>query len=918
VGLCKGGIKEGDFVHRNLDIDVYLLYSKWCHKIAEVLHPKIMEKPLMSDNIPKPYPHYEIRVKDASIYNAEYIEDLPVYRPVFVIAGEKGEKGVPIWCPSFDYAKTHYGNILNPNGKTNARNLPLSNYFAVDALRTGRGAFLIRAVADDATKSFVRLNMKVERTLIPEYEYNYDGERVSGYDALGNFYYEFVYGETEAQKLSSAELDAIIAMINETLSGSDQIVKEGEGANAAYPASVFPKFTSRVVIPKNATGDLAQLANSNYDTIITVLDNTGTYKKVKMIDGLSVSFFTQTKDDVDALNESTVGRIRVEKDGDNNETWTIPIIQLAASYEGAAGNDISFSLFYDQSDSNNSKANIDYYASLNYCIQFLKRDETTDIVEPINDIYSKGVNSFAANPNSIDQSIAVRLGAASAALNRGFENTITRAYDSDNVDLPVDIIYFDENLKAAGNLILFYELSKKTDGTWSMLQAGQEGYDEALNRIMVNVDEVLKSEARTKIEAFLNDTSRSSGNATNEDEQLLKSFKSGYKINALAGVNPARVRYRATEIDDGYADDDEDNIIPLNVDYHIYMTGGNDGTQVKVGESTKTVHNLDQLIQYRFNQLLRKKMPADGSIIDKFRYPITHIPDVGWSMSTKLNMIDFLNIRDDVAISLSTQELIRDIDDARCDFDGDGVDLSITQNMQSDDEANGEVLRYYALLQKECLLYGTECCRAAIYTQSGKPRDTAMNRIVPFTYWDAHVHSRFCKFSFLSKEEPCGKPYSENDLFDINTVTWFNFDPDGQNRVWEHGMNYCQFMSRTGIGYPALRSVYQAETSVLVDQWFVDAVVYTKHEIRQTWARFTGRHDKSAVLQSAIRSDLTARLVRMLNGHYSAAVAVYQTEEERKLGYVQHIKVRLEAPAMHRVEVVDIECHREGYEAEEA
>ena len=866
----------------------------------------------MSFNIPKAYPHYEIRVKDMSIYNAEYIEDLPVYRPLFVIASEKGEKGVPVWVESFADAQTKFGNILNPNGKINSRNMPLSNYYAIDAVRTGRGAFFMRAVADDATKAFVRLNMKLTRTMVPEYQYTYDGDRVSGYDDLGNFYYEYVYDEQESTALSGDQLDAVIGLVNNKLGGSDQIVKGDNG----YPEDVFPKFTSRIVIPAGSTGALGELADEKYDTIITVLDKQGNYKKVHMIDGLKASYFTQNRAQVTALNENVLGKIRVNTVNDQEE-WTLPLIQLEASYEGDAGNDISFSLFYDQSDMNNTKANIDYYASLNYCIQFLKRDETTDIVEPINDIYNKPVNSFAANPDSIDQSIAVRLGAAAAALNRGFENTVTRAYDADNVDLPVNVTYFDENLKIAGNLILFYELCRKKNDTWAMLEPGEDEYDATLNRIMVNIDEVLKPAEVTKIEAFLNASLRNTGAVSADDEALLKGYKVGYKINALSGVNPNRVRYRSMELDTAYADSEDDAIVPLNADYHLYMTDGYDGSHVKVGEQLVEFGNLDQLIQYRFNQVLRKRLPADGSIVDKFRYPITHLPDVGWSMSTKLNMIDFLNVRDDVAISLSTQELIRVIGDERCNFDEYGVDLGIYQNDQATDEANGEVLRYYALLQKECVLYGTECCRASIYTQSGKLLDTTLNRIVPFTFWDAHSHSRFCKFSYLSKEEPCGKPYSENNLFNLKTVNWTNFDPDGQNRVWENGMNYCQYMSRTGIGYPALRSVYQAETSVLVDQWFVDAVVYTKHEIRQTWARFTGRHDPSAILQAAIRSDLTARLVRMLNGHYQAAVSVYQTEEERKLGYVQHIKVRLEAPAMHRVEIVDIECHREGYEPEE-
>ena len=43
---------------------------------------------------------------------------------------------------------------------------------------------------------------------------------------------------------------------------------------------------------------------------------------------------------------------------------------------------------------------------------------------------------------------------------------------------------------------------------------------------------------------------------------------------------------------------------------------------------------------------------------------------------------------------------------------------------------------------------------------------------------------------------------------------------------------------------------------------------------------------------------------------------MYKTEEEQKLGYIEHVKLRLVFPATMRVINFDIEVNREGYTPE--
>ena len=52
-----------------------------------------------------PYPHWEIEVRDNSIYNPTVVEELPVHRPIWLLKTQYGEVGRPIWCSGIAASK---------------------------------------------------------------------------------------------------------------------------------------------------------------------------------------------------------------------------------------------------------------------------------------------------------------------------------------------------------------------------------------------------------------------------------------------------------------------------------------------------------------------------------------------------------------------------------------------------------------------------------------------------------------------------------------------------------------------------------------------------------------------------------------------------------------------------------------------
>ncbi len=319
---------------------------------------------------------------------------------------------------------------------------------------------------------------------------------------------------------------------------------------------------------------------------------------------------------------------------------------------------------------------------------------------------------------------------------------------------------------------------------------------------------------------------------------------------------------------------------------HYLASGTINGTDDAMDDADLETHIAD---------FLSGSMNPD--INDKPRYPFTHMIDVGYSIDIKNAMCDFLALRDDVEIVMSTQ-------------DASTVNGTPVLNTAALDESVGTAVRSRAMLVPESVIKGTGAFRAIIFQQAGYT-NSLYTGIIPATLWYASKLAQNHNVDYM-KGSPEGLPDSAIELF--KEWNWTPAIESAKETAWDTGLNYFQYYSRTGLHYAALRTVYEADTSVLNIADFVNAVIYTKHEIRQSWAKFAGVTRKASVLQTQVTDDLDARLSRVYNGRYEFSTRMYQTEEEALLGYAHHIEVNITSPANNRVWTVDIVCNRENFE----
>ena len=863
----------------------------------------------------KPYPHIQMNVKDNSIYTVDIVETLPVHRPLYVMRTQKGPVGRPVWCNTYSEAAAIFGaETFNPANKA---------YFSKAAafLRetfTNNGAFISRYVPlnyenedgsprdektllDDATANIL-LYAVVTKSEVTQYKHNpYTGEREQYFD-----------------EASQEWKDQVL------LDENNEVVKH-EGVLVVYKADRITK-------------------NDHIDP----------------------------EDPDSAINMA----IKPVEGG-----LKIPIAAFKANDPGAYGNDLAFSMFYssksnDPGDVASYKTlfyNIGFaerepgMSTWEPIVDIYNRENCAFAANP--DTVNPDTGASMGIDNVLDNSFSdtlhqlpVNFEIEEANLNKigliiaAYEDDVIAPYTRDD-GTPYDDPYTP------------YEDESKP------VYAGINAYGTAMVGALSNKD---KKAIKNWFEANI-DSENPYTLFTNEDranlESVLEQPNFGYMVNVMSGRNLAGQLYDNTVINMvakvtvwyetvetpykepqydpetglliiDYEDIEDDgptaiahyeygepelpaDAVNLSMTYRIPLEGGSDGQFIpddvhhadfdKDGNIIPSTVNVIQLSStgvakdnatwasddYGMYRFLKLRAPGVRDyIVESLHYPITHLFDVGYSFKTKKAMLDFLDVRDDVMVVLSTQVLMTD-----------GSGRSIKINDQAADEANGEALRAYALLMRESVLYGTDCMRATIYNHCGQLVNGLTTEYIPFTYWDAVQYAQYGNLPYMSQDEPRGLPNSYNLLF--KNWNWWNYRADSQSRVWDNGSNYVQYADMTRIFFPALRTVYRASTSVLIDEWFVAAVIYAKYVCRRAWARFSGRNDTASVLQGAIKQYLNTELSILFNNKYSFDVSVYQTAEEQKIGYIQHVKLSITSPATMRVLDVDIEVNRENFVAEE-
>lgn len=288
--------------------------------------------------------------------------------------------------------------------------------------------------------------------------------------------------------------------------------------------------------------------------------------------------------------------------------------------------------------------------------------------------------------------------------------------------------------------------------------------------------------------------------------------------------------------------------------YHTYMIdGGTTGLRMTpytaidfAGGSDGTMNNT------LFAALVEEQMADYANSLSDVQDDAFHVEalfyDTGFPLATKYKLLDAMAHRKDIAVALSTYE------------------VGTPKRTAAQDNATAVALRARAQLYPESDTFGTGVMRVLIMGRSGMLIGSPYKQRVPALYEIAVKSANYMGAGngvWKSNEGFTGAPGSiVTELEDIDVV----FTPvDQRISDWDTGLNWIQRFGRDSYHIPAVKTVYDNDTSVLNSWITVLAICEINKVIQQVHRVFSGRDN---LTNEQLANDVDAEVAKRLQGRF--------------------------------------------------
>jgi len=324
--------------------------------------------------------------------------------------------------------------------------------------------------------------------------------------------------------------------------------------------------------------------------------------------------------------------------------------------------------------------------------------------------------------------------------------------------------------------------------------------------------------------------------------------------------------------------------ISLGANTPVYLNGGSDGTM------TNTM--FESLVTTE----LTKYSNPDSEVIDTAVNIETIFYDSGFTLNTKKEIVNFIAVRKNTAICLSTH------DDA----------LGEKFLPLSDERAVAVALQTRLLLAPESSYFGTPVMRGMIVAGTGLFRSGITKNRIPLSYELALKSASMMGAANYKwngvKTFDHGTGAVLTELVDIEPA----FIPAGiKPTLWNNGLVWAQPKDTIQYFFPSTQTVYKYDTSVL-NSWTTVVAVCTINTIADdTWREFSGTNTMS---DQQFLAAVTDYVNNRLNGIFANLLIVVPdasvTEYDAARGYSWTLINKLYAPNMKTVMTTWVQAHR--------
>jgi hypothetical protein len=350
-----------------------------------------------------------------------------------------------------------------------------------------------------------------------------------------------------------------------------------------------------------------------------------------------------------------------------------------------------------------------------------------------------------------------------------------------------------------------------------------------------------------------------------------------YMFNFISGISSKGAPYYTFTVDNSGT-----GAIRLSENTNIYAVGGSDGT---MNETAFAAIVADRVSQYS---------DPNNSLMDTATNVESIMYDSGFPLATKYAMCKFISERKDTAVVLST-------------YDVNGVAMTAAT-----EHSMAVALRTRLQMYPESDYYGTSVMRGVIVGRYGDLRNSQYGKQLPLTIELASKAAemmgagdgRWKEVSLFDKA-----PNSEITMFNNINVT---FTPSTvRNKDWDIGLNWVQKFSRNSCYFPALKTVYDNDTSVLNSFFTMMACVELQKVGDRVHKLYSGNVSLTkGQLIDKVNSAVEERTIGRFAGLYKIVPAAYYTDADIARGYSYQLPIKIYANGLSTVQVLSVQAYR--------
>ncbi len=350
-----------------------------------------------------------------------------------------------------------------------------------------------------------------------------------------------------------------------------------------------------------------------------------------------------------------------------------------------------------------------------------------------------------------------------------------------------------------------------------------------------------------------------------------------YMFNFLSGRSSLNSPYFTYEVDTEAV-----GSVRLSESTNLFAKGGADGTM------------NETLFAGLVSTAVSEYANPNSQLMDTAVNVESIIYDTGFPLLTKYDLCKVLAERKDTGVILSTHVV-------------GGATLS-----SSEDHSVAVALRTKLQMYPDSDYFGTPVFRGLIMGRSGILRNSDYTKRLPLTIELAVKAATFMGAGngFWKKDFLFDKaPNNVINLFDDVSNT---FTPAVQrNKDWDVGLNYAMSYSRKQLYFPALKTAYDNDTSVLNSFFVMMCCIELQKVGERVHREFSGVTSlTNAQLIDRVNKEVEKRTTGRFAGMFKIEPAAFLSDADEQRGYSWSLPIKLYANGMKTVMTLSLAAHR--------